>query len=122
MDRFALATLPAAADEAGERHLKFYELRDNLDARAWELKRLRYRLLHQSGRIARHARQTTLRLARDLPWSGRLAAAFPRLQSPGAPTTTRAHRPKRQPGCNQRHRTHRAGLNAPLVLPHPRSR
>jgi hypothetical protein len=29
------------------------------DARAWELKRLRYRLLHQSARIARHARQTT---------------------------------------------------------------
>ncbi|MCA1700557.1 MAG: IS1380 family transposase, partial [Actinobacteria bacterium] len=39
------------------------------DARAWELKRLRYRLLHQSARIARHARQTTLRLARDWPWS-----------------------------------------------------
>jgi predicted nucleotidyltransferase len=32
-------------------------------ARAWELKRIRYRLLHQSGRIARHARRKTLRLA-----------------------------------------------------------
>jgi hypothetical protein len=51
------------------------------DARRWELKRLRYRLLHQSGRIARHARRTTLRLARDWPWSGELAAAFARLQA-----------------------------------------
>ncbi len=55
------------------------------DARAWELKRLRYRLLHQSGRIARHARQSTLRLARDWPWSGQLAAAFARLQALPAP-------------------------------------
>jgi len=51
------------------------------DARSWELKRLRYRLLHQSARIARHARQTTLRLANDWPWSGELAAAFERLQA-----------------------------------------
>jgi hypothetical protein len=51
------------------------------DARSWELKRLRYRLLHQSARIARHARQKTLRLARDWPWSGELAAAFARLQA-----------------------------------------
>ncbi len=36
-------------------------------AHAWELKRLRYRLLHQSGRIARHARRTILRLAKDWP-------------------------------------------------------
>jgi hypothetical protein len=50
-------------------------------ARSWELKRLRYRLLHQSARIARHARQKTLRLARDWPWSGELAAAFARLQA-----------------------------------------
>jgi DDE family transposase len=56
------------------------------DARAWELKRLRYRLLHQAGRIARHARRTTLRLARDWPWSGQLAAAFARLQALPAPT------------------------------------
>jgi len=56
------------------------------DARAWELKRLRYRLLHQSARIARHARQTRLRLARDWPWSGQLAAAFARLQALPAPT------------------------------------
>ncbi|MGI8595150.1 MAG: IS1380 family transposase [Solirubrobacteraceae bacterium] len=55
-------------------------------ARTWELKRLRYRLLHQSARIARHARQTRLRLARDWPWSGQLAAAFARLQALPAPT------------------------------------
>jgi hypothetical protein len=54
-------------------------------ARAWELKRLRYRLLHQSGRIARHARRITLRLAHDWPWSGALAAAFARLQALPAP-------------------------------------
>ena len=57
------------------------------DARAWELKRLRYRLLHQSARIARHARRTTLRLARDWPWSEQLAAAFARLQALPAPAT-----------------------------------
>jgi Transposase DDE domain group 1 len=56
------------------------------DARTWELKRLRHRLLHQSARIARHARRTTLRLARDWPWSGQLAAAFARLQALPAPT------------------------------------
>jgi len=50
-------------------------------ARCWELKRLRYRLLHQSGRIARHARRTILRLARDWPWSGQLSDAFAALQA-----------------------------------------
>jgi len=55
-------------------------------ARSWELKRLRYRLLHQAGRIARHARRTMLRLAKDWPWSGELAAAFARLQALPAPT------------------------------------
>ena len=57
------------------------------DARAWEPKRLRYRLLHQSARIARHARRTTLRLARDWPCSEQLAAAFARLQALPAPAT-----------------------------------
>jgi len=57
------------------------------DAKAWKLKRLRYRLLHQSGRIARHARQSTLRLARDWPWSGQLAAAFAHLQALPAPAS-----------------------------------
>ena len=51
------------------------------EARAWELKRLRYRLLHQSGRIARHARRTILRLCRDWPWSGQLQTAFQRLKA-----------------------------------------
>jgi Transposase DDE domain group 1 len=55
-------------------------------ARSWELKRLRYRLLHQSGRIARHARTTTLRLSRDWPWAAQLEAAFERLQALPAPT------------------------------------
>jgi len=50
-------------------------------ARVWELKRLRYRLLHQSGRIARHARRTILRLSRDWPWSSQLTDAFKRLQA-----------------------------------------
>ena len=50
-------------------------------ARAWELKRLRYRLLHQSARIARHARHTIMRLARDWPWADQLATAFARLQA-----------------------------------------
>jgi len=50
-------------------------------ARAWELKRLRYRLLHQSGRIARHARRTILRLAQGWAWAQALAAAFARLQA-----------------------------------------
>lgn len=55
-------------------------------ARSWELKTLRYRVFHQSGRIARHARQTILRLSRDWPWTGQLAAAFGRLQALPAPT------------------------------------
>jgi hypothetical protein len=55
-------------------------------ARAWELKRLRYRLLHQSGRIARHARQTILHLSRDWPWAAQLATAFERLQALPPPT------------------------------------
>ncbi|MGI8412849.1 MAG: IS1380 family transposase [Solirubrobacteraceae bacterium] len=50
-------------------------------ARAWELKRIRYRLLHQSGRIARHARRTTLRLSKDWAWAGQLATAFAKLQA-----------------------------------------
>jgi len=55
-------------------------------ARAWELKRLRYRLLHQSGRIVSHARRTILRLAQEWRWAGQLAAAFTRLQALPAPT------------------------------------
>ncbi|MGB0093013.1 MAG: transposase [Solirubrobacteraceae bacterium] len=51
------------------------------EARAWELKRLRYRLLHQTGRLARHARRTILRLCKDWPWPGQLQTAFARLQA-----------------------------------------
>ena len=50
-------------------------------ARAWEPKRLRYRLLHQSGRLARHARRTILHLAKDWPWAKQLETAFARLQA-----------------------------------------
>jgi hypothetical protein len=50
-------------------------------ARAWEIKRLRYRLLHQSGRIARHARRRTLHLAEAWPWAALLARAFARLRA-----------------------------------------
>ena len=55
------------------------------DERAWELKKLRYRLLHQSAKIARHARRTMLRLAQDWPWAEQLAAAFTKLQALPAP-------------------------------------
>ena len=50
-------------------------------ARAWELKRLRYRLLHQSGRIARHARRTILHLAKGWPWAKQLEMAFTKLHA-----------------------------------------
>jgi Transposase DDE domain group 1 len=48
---------------------------------ACEPKRLRYRLLHVAGRIARHARGARLRLPRSWPWAQTLAAAFARLQA-----------------------------------------
>jgi Transposase DDE domain group 1 len=48
---------------------------------ACEPKRLRYRLLHVAGRIARHARGVKLRLPRSWPWAEALAAAFARLQA-----------------------------------------
>ncbi len=46
-----------------------------------EPKRLRQRLLHVAGRIARSARRTTLRLPRSWPWAAELAAAFARLRA-----------------------------------------
>lgn len=46
-----------------------------------EPKRLRQRLLHVAGRIARSARRTTLRLPRSWPWAPELAAAFARLRA-----------------------------------------
>lgn len=51
------------------------------DARRWEVKKLRYRLLHQSGRLTRHARKTILRLSRPWPWAGLLTTAFARLKA-----------------------------------------
>jgi Transposase DDE domain group 1 len=51
------------------------------DLAACEPKRLRYRLLHVAGRIARHAGGVKLRLPRTWPWAQTLAAAFARLQA-----------------------------------------
>ena len=45
-----------------------------------EPKRLRYRLLHQAGRIARSGRRTRLRLERSWPWAQALVAAFERIR------------------------------------------
>ena len=45
-----------------------------------EPKRLRQRLLHIAGKLVRHGRRTRLKLDRDWPWSGALAAAFQRLR------------------------------------------
>lgn len=44
-------------------------------------KTLRYRLLHQAGRLARSGRRTRLRLARDWPWAEELVAACRRLDA-----------------------------------------
>ena len=46
-----------------------------------EPKRLRYRILHVAGQIARHARRTTLHLPADWPWAGAILRAFKRLQA-----------------------------------------
>jgi hypothetical protein len=51
-----------------------------------EPKRLRYALLHTAGRITTTARTTTLRLQKEWPWAGALAAGFVRLRS--LPLTT----------------------------------
>jgi hypothetical protein len=48
-------------------------------------KRLRHRLLHVAGRLAFHGRRARLRLQRDWPWAGELAAAFARLMALPAP-------------------------------------
>jgi hypothetical protein len=50
-----------------------------------EPKRLRYRLLHQAGRVARSGRSTRLRLERSWPWAEALVAAFERITSLPAP-------------------------------------
>lgn len=46
-----------------------------------EPKRLRQRLLHVAGRIARSGRRTLLRLPRSWPWAEALRAAFERLRA-----------------------------------------
>lgn len=46
-----------------------------------EPKRLRYRLLHVAGRIARHSRYLRLRLPRAWPWGEEVIAAFARLRA-----------------------------------------
>jgi Transposase DDE domain group 1 len=46
-----------------------------------EPKKLRHRLLHTAGRVARHGRRTRLRLQSDWPWANALAAAFTTLRS-----------------------------------------
>jgi hypothetical protein len=51
-----------------------------------EPKRLRYRLLHQAGRIVRSGRKTKLRLERSWRWAEALVAAFARVRAlPCAP-------------------------------------
>lgn len=51
------------------------------DAQRWEPKRLRYRLLHAAGRLARSGRRITLRLQRSWPWAHELLRAFTRLRA-----------------------------------------
>ena len=51
------------------------------DAQRWEPKRLRYRLLHVAGRLARSGRRVTLHLQRSWPWVHELLRAFNRLRA-----------------------------------------
>lgn len=46
-----------------------------------EPKTLRYRLLHVTARIVRHARRRILRLHSCWPWAAELARAFTRLRA-----------------------------------------
>ncbi len=46
-----------------------------------EPKRLRHRLLHIAGRLARHGRRLRLRLQADWPWAAALTDAFTRLRA-----------------------------------------
>jgi hypothetical protein len=48
------------------------------EARGWEPKTLRHRLLHVAGRVARSGRRVFLRLQRSWPWASLLATAFRR--------------------------------------------
>ena len=76
-------TGPAVLEQAfGER--VSYRVREaplkTAEARGWEPKRLRHRLLHVAGRVARSGRHVFLRLQRSWPWASQLAAAFRRLR------------------------------------------
>ena len=51
------------------------------DARRWEPKRLRHRLLRLAGRIARHARKVVLHLPSHHPWTPLAAEAINRLRA-----------------------------------------
>jgi len=51
-----------------------------------EPKRLRQRLFHVAGRVARSGRRTILRLPRSWPWAEALVAAFERLRALPAPS------------------------------------
>lgn len=51
------------------------------EARRWEPKSLRLRLFSVAGRIARHARQVHLRLARHAPWAELILTACQRLNN-----------------------------------------
>lgn len=51
------------------------------DARTWEPKRLRYRLLHTAGRLVRSGRRCILRLPRSWPWADALRDAFARARA-----------------------------------------
>lgn len=54
-------------------------------ARRWEPKRLRYRLLTAAARLARTGRRVLIRLARHHPWAGLIVTAVTRLRLLGAP-------------------------------------
>ncbi len=56
-----------------------------LDARRWEVKRLRHRLFSLAGRLARHARTAVVHLAAHHPWAPLAAEAISRLRAPPAP-------------------------------------
>lgn len=51
------------------------------EARGWEPKRLRYRLLHVGARIVRTGRSWVLKLSRTWRWTPQLYAAFQRLRA-----------------------------------------
>jgi hypothetical protein len=65
--------------------MQMLALTDNA-ARRWEPKRLRLRLFSIAGRIARHARQTHLRLPAYAPWADMVETVLDRLAALPAPS------------------------------------